>query len=827
MLPVLLALCMILTACGTDTCEHTNQELRNVKNATCTEEGYSGDLVCADCGAVITAGTVTPKADHTWGEWTVTKPATASEAGSQTHTCTVCGASESQEIPATDNGGNTVQDPIESFEDLLDVVFQTMLQGEAGTLSLTYEMPTARETLQLTVNRGTDGGYTAQIEVEIKEDSDTTDVNVYYRNGVFVYEEEGEFFLISDIDAVAEGTFADYVELLKLVGTEVNAQVEEFFNVYDAMLEEVLAQYGDQFEETMVSLGLTCKTEDVTAAVSALKNSYAKVCAYFGIETSVTGEGEITLPTREDWLAVCELFMTKNATEEKTEYTLDLTSLKAILEAYVEQLQTVCDTTIADCIFATVGSLNPTWKDWADLEAYIRENISGSMTCGKFIDCFISLVNASGVCTMDDIYDLIDAIVASQTGEEFDSEAFLLNYSTLTLDEFVALLFDDSVTLDSLYDTISNYMQNTKIGDLVVYSETIHSDENIPSVDFGKEEDSNAEPEVYTVTLSEALTMFDNLLNALNLNKLGFGFAVDQNSQLLEWNLDIDVLANSGDDKVQLILVALKLERDATAIITVPETVEKLLASTIDTSYDDDGNLTIGGLNADVEWNFNLSSSSVIIPFSDALEKDETMTAQCGFEVYSLKAEYCSDGEYNAYYAKVDDRFVSLEALQDVEDSYKQLESVELPGGGIVYVKGTTPDGWTYGYRFLSDDVCVWTAFGYANGSLYVMYCGEEDELCLFPNSVYDLEDYMTKNDDGTYTISTELFEALDALIVGDFQSYSIAISGDLKIGEVHYCYRYVVASHVLFGDISSGLGGTIEMSEPYFEWYFWFYYQA
>lgn len=38
--------------------------------------------------------------EHTWGEWTVTTPATYDEAGVETRTCSVCGEAETREIPA-------------------------------------------------------------------------------------------------------------------------------------------------------------------------------------------------------------------------------------------------------------------------------------------------------------------------------------------------------------------------------------------------------------------------------------------------------------------------------------------------------------------------------------------------------------------------------------------------------------------------------------------------------------------------------------------------------------------------------------------------------
>ncbi len=44
----------------TETCQHTNTEVRGAVDATCTEDGYTGDTYCADCGELLTEGEVIP-----------------------------------------------------------------------------------------------------------------------------------------------------------------------------------------------------------------------------------------------------------------------------------------------------------------------------------------------------------------------------------------------------------------------------------------------------------------------------------------------------------------------------------------------------------------------------------------------------------------------------------------------------------------------------------------------------------------------------------------------------------------------------------------------
>ncbi len=80
---------------------HQHTELRNVKAATCAQEGYTGDTYCKDCNTKLTAGKVLPKTDHTWDSGKITTVATCNGKGIKTYTCTECNATRTEEIPST------------------------------------------------------------------------------------------------------------------------------------------------------------------------------------------------------------------------------------------------------------------------------------------------------------------------------------------------------------------------------------------------------------------------------------------------------------------------------------------------------------------------------------------------------------------------------------------------------------------------------------------------------------------------------------------------------------------------------------------------------
>ena len=80
---------------------HQYTELRNVKAATCAQEGYTGDTYCKDCDTKLASGKVLPKTDHIWDTGKVTQNATCTAKGIKTFTCTVCKSTRIEEIPVT------------------------------------------------------------------------------------------------------------------------------------------------------------------------------------------------------------------------------------------------------------------------------------------------------------------------------------------------------------------------------------------------------------------------------------------------------------------------------------------------------------------------------------------------------------------------------------------------------------------------------------------------------------------------------------------------------------------------------------------------------
>ena len=78
-------------------------EIVGAKESTCTTAGYSGDEVCKHCHEVIKKGHELALAQHQWGEWKTTTPASCTHEGEETRQCKVCQKAETKKLEKTDH----------------------------------------------------------------------------------------------------------------------------------------------------------------------------------------------------------------------------------------------------------------------------------------------------------------------------------------------------------------------------------------------------------------------------------------------------------------------------------------------------------------------------------------------------------------------------------------------------------------------------------------------------------------------------------------------------------------------------------------------------
>ena len=92
-----------------DAANHPATEIRNEKEAGCTEAGYTGDICCTACSKVLTSGTVIPAKGHSYIS-VITKQPTTAEEGIRTYTCGGCGHSYTETVAKLSDGGSDSED---------------------------------------------------------------------------------------------------------------------------------------------------------------------------------------------------------------------------------------------------------------------------------------------------------------------------------------------------------------------------------------------------------------------------------------------------------------------------------------------------------------------------------------------------------------------------------------------------------------------------------------------------------------------------------------------------------------------------------------------
>ena len=92
----------VCSVCGeafgeVDASNHVHTTVKNLKEATCTQTGYTGDTYCTDCDKLLGMGKELVALGHDY-KATVTKQPTTTEEGIRTYTCTRCNSSYTESI---------------------------------------------------------------------------------------------------------------------------------------------------------------------------------------------------------------------------------------------------------------------------------------------------------------------------------------------------------------------------------------------------------------------------------------------------------------------------------------------------------------------------------------------------------------------------------------------------------------------------------------------------------------------------------------------------------------------------------------------------------
>ena len=167
----------------------TNKKLVTVP-AQCEDNGMSY-YICTECGKQIGEAAIIPATGHSWGEWQVTKDATATTEGSRERECAACGKKETEIIPILaqtakdDKSGIEVSAPSGSYNGELELEVEEIFDGESFQIVGTIEGQEQSKIYDVTTKvdgKETQPGATVTVKIPLPEGYDPARTYVYHVN---------------------------------------------------------------------------------------------------------------------------------------------------------------------------------------------------------------------------------------------------------------------------------------------------------------------------------------------------------------------------------------------------------------------------------------------------------------------------------------------------------------------------------------------------------------------------------------------------------------------------------------------------------------------
>ena len=150
----------------------------DVKEATCKEKGYTGDIICLDCNAVVSKGNVIgASGNHEYN--TVVTEATCTAEGFTTYTCKVCG--DSYQADKT---------PVKAHDYNIVVTAPTCTEGGFSV----YTCKTCSDTSTKDITEALNHDFDAN--GECSRCDETIDVSISFKDAVYVVDNEAKIVYV-------------------------------------------------------------------------------------------------------------------------------------------------------------------------------------------------------------------------------------------------------------------------------------------------------------------------------------------------------------------------------------------------------------------------------------------------------------------------------------------------------------------------------------------------------------------------------------------------------------------------------------------------------
>lgn len=640
--------------------------------ATCTTPS-----TCTKCQNVVYRAL-----GHNWSEWEIVVKPTEVTNGLRRRNCSICGIFEEITLAAT---GNIDTITYNSYSELINLIFDKVLKLNSGSIDFELtESDGNKYIISIKVMKDENGYTLLMSEPGYFNNGVEENATIYYRNGVFVADIPGVGVQSSDIDHLSNIPIDIFKAVLEDIHAELNYYVEEYLKSARLLFEEYSPIVSAELDAVLAAAGSEFTVAEIENLIDSIETVYAYMSLKLGYATNAEIIEGITLPEISDFEAIVSAFTTLTEGEDGSKtYTYDLTKIIDAFNAVIDWFEEKSAETVAEFVYGLIGEkLLETNEDLVDFDAFIewlREELPGTLTVADGIDKLLMVLEDNEIITLDSVYNLIDELAYKITGNNFNSRTYVASNGTATLNDFAGMMLGSpEVTLDMLYDMICEMANETYVGDFAITPD---------------------------MNVSAIVGMAKDMIGSVQLVG-GLTFVFDKDGNFVSFELDEDFrMATGTDEETEETIyesfekATVSIVRDDSLVIELPKRLSDAILN-VKTSYDEEGNLIIEGIDDSYDVSFYANGSGDF-DLDEILKVDEKLSAELGFTVYVIDEKFWDDGKQSSEYYVIDGKcytgkYVSkLVSSAEVTVSLSALASDPM---SFLPEDGSEPDGYVENY---------------------------------------------------------------------------------------------------------------------------------
>ncbi len=636
--------------------------------ATCVD-----DSVCKHCNSVVTKAH-----GHNWGEWITVYEPTETQAGLRRKNCQKCGVIEDVKLAAT---GSVQEITFDSYEEMLEALFDAAFAFDNGKMSFTYEMDGDSVTMDVTVNKEGES-YVALFDCALAGHSYRNDngnrveydyvdtVKFLYRNGVMVllqsstspyHPVDGNSIEAKvGIETLSQMPYQIMMQYAKEGFDQYMPKIEASFGDFAAILRIADVLAGDAVNAVLADMGTGFTLPKLADLYDKLQTLYTYTALKLGFATTLDFNTAIAVPTTHDLMAIISAYMTvTERADGGKDYVFNPDKVKNAVVAVLDWLEANETKTLDVFAYQLVGNqiklYYPEVTDWQSFENKLRATFTGNMKVKDAINTAIGMLESKDICTLQEIYSIINSLAQNLGGQQnFDIEQMMAQSAEMTLDEMMAGAMGEGATVAAMFDMLHQYVTTQTLGDLVCREEG-HYDQITQQWVVTDE-----------ITLSEMLDTLRAQWNSMDI-LADFALSLDAHGSVIAISIDHKLDFVMGSDRATVEKFAMTLTQDDSVVVNVPAEFAAISTHKVQASYDADGNMIIT-VPAGYQYTINVGGNGYV-PMSELLTLDAALSAEMGYDVYVLDEDLWDNNMHVGEYILYNGRYYSCTRDHEYTDS--------------------------------------------------------------------------------------------------------------------------------------------------------------